>query len=381
MCEENNIELMLDTRAVAPIVETAREPSKEQKHSSLQLLPESEPAGTISSRATGVIVEYYSGRGAILAKQIIDASANGLLPWWIAGNEGCDVNPPKRRGLVQSYLWIGGVDIPKFLDWVFQQPPGLFEMYPNNEAQLQKHAETGRLFWLKSKNFGEPEKVFDEAEDQEDLDVLFKGNFAVGGFYLKWAGNYPRHGVFALDGPYYREDSLNGKTWTSMHTRNLYGCWGLFRIIRHFPGWQNAYIHRTCERMGLRTTRVPKGIYRINGDDLKEHREKPDVIGVGDWHDRSAEEDKGIWGYHIPLRALIPNQIDGLTFCARAISFLPPAMNAHRGIGTTIVCGQGAGIGTAIALAHNTEPRYVDLESLSQLLHSQDVITNIPKIK
>ena len=158
------------------------------------------------------------------------------------------------------------------------------------------------------------------------------------GFYMKWAGNRPKHGVFALDGPYYREDSLNAQVWTNEHVKNLYGSWGLLKVFRHMPGCENAYITRTCERMGLRTTRIPHGLYTIVGEDLKTHKTHPDAVGVADWHDQSEEGEEGKWGYHVPLRALIPRSIDHLLFCSRSVSFGRGAMNAHRGISTTIVC-------------------------------------------
>ncbi|MBD3353841.1 MAG: FAD-dependent oxidoreductase [Candidatus Lokiarchaeota archaeon] len=376
MCDEQKIDLMLDTRAVAPIVKEINNPSLPQD--SLSDLSESEEKKPITHQIDGIIVEYFSGRGAILAKQIIDASANGLVPWWVLGYEGCTVNPAKNRGLVQSYIWIGGVNMNKFLDWALNLPDDVFEYYPADKVQLRKHGKTGRLIWFKSQALGQPESVFDEAEEEEDLDIVLKSEVPIAGFYFKWVGTYPGHGMFAFDGPYYREDSLHANRWTSMHKRNLYGSWGMFRIARHMPGWENAYIARTCERMGLRTTRVPKGIYVIRGTDLKDHKEQPDAIGVGDWHDRSSEDDTGKWGYHIPLRALIPNTIDGLTFCARAVSFDPGAMNAHRGIGTTIVCGQGAGVASAVALVENNQPRYVDIKKVQAILRDQDVVLKIP---
>ena len=386
MCQEANIDIMFDTRAVAPIEDISlnkisQDRSLEIKQDKLSELPRSEPKKNVISCTNGIIVEYYSGRGAILSKQIIDASANGLIPWWLGGEEACTINPPKKRGLVQSYVWIGGINLPKFIDWALKLPDGIFEIYPNNKEQLRKHAETGRLIWFKSKKLGEPAEVFDSADDLEDLDVLFKSEWPVAGFYLKWVGLYPGHGMFALDGPYYREDSLDANIWTDMHIKNLYGSWGLYRVIRHMPGFENSFIARNCERMGLRTTRVPNGIYKTTGDDLKNNAEHADAIGVGDWHDRTLEGDSGKWGYHIPLRALVSQSIDGLTFCARAVSFANSAMNAHRGIGTTIVCGQGAGVGTAVALASGTQPRNVDIKLVQKILKEQNVVLKRPKSK
>lgn len=375
LCDEAGIELLLDTRAVAAIGAPVDRPA--DPRAGLAALPGSNVPGRILARAGGAIVEHYGGRGAILARHVIDASANAIMSWWLGGDEGCIVNPPRKRGLTQSYVWIGGVDMDELVNWALALPPGTLEMYPSDPDQLRKHVDTGRLVWFK----GQPPGVFEAAEAAgEDLDVLFKGGFTPVGFYFKWVGNHPRHGVFAVDGPYYREDSLDGQVWTSEHLRNLYGSWGLFRIMRHIPGFEHAHLARTCERMGLRTTRVPIGLYTITGADLAAHREQPDAIGVGDWHDRSEKGQEGTWGYHVPLRALVSRSIDGLAFCARAVSFDAGAMNAHRGIGTTIVCGQGAGAGIAVALASGVEPRHVNHEKVKEILKDQGVVLEIPSV-
>ncbi|MBD3185644.1 FAD-dependent oxidoreductase [Candidatus Bathyarchaeota archaeon] len=380
MCIDDGIELLLDARVVAPIETTVNHDV--DITSGLARLPGSILPEHVRSCAGGAIAEHFSGRGAILSKITIDASSNGLMCWWLAGKHGCTVDPPKHRGLTQSYVWIGGINMDEFLSWVRTLSDDVFEMYPSDPDQMQAHVDTGRLIWFKSKGMNKPREVFEAAEKQEgeQLDVLFKAGFTPVGFYMKWVGNYPGHGVFAVDGPYYREDSLDGATWTSEHVRNLYGSWGLFRIIRHMPGFEHAYLAKTCERMGLRTTRVPLGLYKIKGDDLKTNQEHPDAIGVADWHDRTDEGDTGKWGYHVPLRALIPREIDGLLYCGRAVSFDHGAMNAHRGIGTTIVCGQGAGVGAAVTLAMKTQPRFVDREKVQEILKHQQVVLDIPHL-
>ena len=406
MCDEAGIDLLLDARAVAPVV--ARQQRKDlpslPKPGGLQSLPGSMPPEPILHSCEGVIVEHAWGRGAIMAKTVIDASANGLVSWWLGGtpgnepdrdvppgnwgNRGCRIRPPERRGLTQSYVWIGGVDMAKWTAWALTQmtpDPGSsqFEFYPADPVQFKKHAETGRLVWIKSKRtaVGAPKEMWDQADEMEDLDVIVKSKSPFVGFYAKWIGP-PGHGNFCLDGPYYRWESLDATTWSEEHVRNVYGSAGIYRVMRHMPGWENSYLLRTVDRMGLRTTRIPNGIYRITGHDVKSHTEKPDAVGIANWHDVSLEEDlgkPGKWGYHVPLRALVSNCIDGLGFCGRAVSFEDPAMNTHRGIGTTIVCGQGIGVATAVAISAGVQLRHVDHEKVKDLLLQQGVLFKLPE--
>lgn len=378
MCEEAGIDLLLDTRVVAAI---QKETDESSMPSELANLENSEKPEGIIATAAGVVVEHYGGRGAVLADCIIDASANAVIPFWIGGQKSCKINPPEKRGLTQSYLWIGGVDMKRLIEWANSVPEDIMERYPNDPDQLKKHAETGRLIWFKTKKWGQPQELFERAADDDKLDILFKSEFTPVGFYMKWVGCYPGHGQFAFDGPYYRKDSLNGKIWTKEHMHNLYGSWGLYHLVKHIPGFENSFISRTCERMGLRTTRIPKGLYTITGDDLKNHRAHPDAIGVGDWHDTSHKFETGKWGYHVPLRALISKNIDNVLFCTRSVSFGPGAMNAHRGIGTTIVCGQGAGVAAAVSIQSKKKPRDIDYKVVREILEKQNVVTEIPEKK
>ncbi|HME50730.1 MAG TPA: FAD-dependent oxidoreductase [Candidatus Lokiarchaeia archaeon] len=407
MCDEAGVEVLLDARAVAPIV-AGNPPSdtSDSPASSLHELPGSEAPEPILNFAAGVIVEHAWGRGAILAKAVVDASANGLVSWWLGGtpgqevdkdnfpgnmgNRGCRVRPPQNRGLSQSYVWIGGVDMATWTDWALAQmrpdpKDSDFEFYPNNPEQFKIHAETGRLVSIKSRKsaIGRPKEMWDLADEKEDLSCIMDSKWPFAGFYAKWIGP-PGHGNFCLDGPYYRWESLDGSVWSEEHVLNTKGSMGIFRVMRHMPGWERSFILRMSDRMGLRTTRIPNGIYRITGEDYKTHAEQPDAVGVGNWHDVSKESDRGQpgkWCYHVPLRALISNCIDGLGFCGRAVSFDDGVMNAHRVIGTTLVCGQGIGVAVAVAVASNCQLRNVDHEKVREILVQQDVIFKIPSVE
>ncbi len=343
----------------------------------------------------GVIVEHARGKGAILAPIIIDASSNADLSWWLGGepgnepdresalgnwgNRGCRIRPKNHRGLSQSYVWLDGVNMEVWTAWVLEhmeEYKPYFDFYPEDADQFRDHATSGRLVFIKSKKTaaGQPREMWDAAEDQEDLSCILKSGSPFVGFYAKWCGNYPGHGLFCLDGPYYRWETLDGAIWSDIHTRNLHGSWGILRVLRHMPGWENAFIARNVDRMGLRTTRIPNGIYRISANDLKQHTEQPDAVGVGNWHDNTHVSDRerpGAWGYHVPLQSLISNAIDGLLFCSRAVSFDDPAMNAHRVIGTTLVCGQGAGVAAAVCVLDNVLPRFVNYEKVQEILRDQ----------
>jgi hypothetical protein len=56
-------------------------------------------------------------------------------------------------------------------------------------------------------------------------------------------------------------------------------------------------------------------------------------------------------------------------------------MNAHRTIATTLVCGQGAGVGVAVALHDGVQPRHVDHEKVKKVLSAQGVVLDLPSVR
>jgi hypothetical protein len=149
----------------------------------------------------------------------------------------------------------------------------------------------------------------------------------------------------------------------------------IVRFLRkHVPGFEHAYDAQSGVSVGVRETRRIRGEYRLTGDDVLTARKFEDAIARGsypvDIHD---PEGKGTIlkripvseAYDIPLRCLLPREVDGLLVAGRCISGSHEAHSSYRVTPIAMATGHAAGITAALAARSDRSPRdvpYVDVQ-------------------
>ncbi|MBD3185708.1 FAD-dependent oxidoreductase [Candidatus Bathyarchaeota archaeon] len=368
LCEETGVEILLHAKAVAA-------------------LPLEESSGFPASR--GVFVETINGRFAIKARVIIDCSANADVAWWVGGPDAVHV-PGVNVMSMQAYAWIENVDLEAFVDGVWKQK-SFQVLYPNDEKQMRDHVHQGKTIitrgWTRTLD-----EVYDhEPELIDTYDEL--GTIPQIYFWLKTVkttrvdcdGKMKYIGTFAIEGPQFRDSQVDPLAVTRAEINQLKGVHLQARMHRYLPGWENARLDRTVSRIGFRQTRIPRGIYKLTKDDVIGHGRFDDVIGRGSGHDIGRGNPEAEFGYDIPYRILVPEAIDGLLFGARCVSVedettddMLTALNAHRGISTSMIVSQAAGVAAALCIKTGIEPRQVNIGLLQEELRKQDVILDPP---
>ncbi|MDK2952173.1 MAG: hypothetical protein PWQ77_1838 [Kosmotogales bacterium] len=148
-------------------------------------------------------------------------------------------------------------------------------------------------------------------------------------------------------------------------------------LNKEIPGFQSAELIQTGCSIGIRETTHVKGDYRINTDDLLNKRKFEDTIAIGaypvDIHLPSSENLKTIkipypGEYEIPLRALIPENLNNVLLAGRNISAQHTAFSAIRTSPLASSTGQVAGICASLALKNNGEIRKVKYEELKNII-------------
>jgi FAD-dependent oxidoreductase family protein len=190
--------------------------------------------------------------------------------------------------------------------------------------------------------------------------------------------------IWAIEGPVISDFQSNADIVENFQFNQIKATHLLQKLHSVLPGWENCFVARTSDRMGLRQTRALKGLYVLSVKDLRGNTIKEDVIGRGSGHDVSRHMVDVESGYDIPYRALIPEEIDRLLVGARSISCDPEekgllALNAHRGISAAIIVSQAAGVAAALCIKHNIQPRNVDIKELQGILRNQNVVLDPPK--
>ncbi len=341
--------------------------------------------GDFIAPEVAIVTNFYEIYG-IQAQIIVDCSANNDVAWKIDKN--AVTIPEKKKMSMQTYAWLGGVDFEKFLDDFWDKRKWWQMAYPNDKEQMYEHMRQGKAIVIKG-GLGyfeaaeeKYEGIFDKLEELRNLNIYFWLK-PIKIFPHKIGDNYKYDSLWAIEGPVSHDDQTDPDIVNQFMQDQLKAVHLLRDVHSVMPGWENCYVAKTAETMGLRQTRVLKGLYSMTKEDIMEGKKHNDVIGRAGGHDISRDNPQVEYGYDIPYRALIPAQIDGLLVGARSISCetddpLLIALNAHRGISTTIIVSQAAGVAAALCIKDNVQPRKVDIKELQNVLKQQDVVLEAP---
>lgn len=336
-----------------------------------------------------VIVSNAFGLSAIKPKIILDCGANNDVAYMAAGDLGIQVSKHKRMPM-QTYAWFGNVDLMKFVDALWGNPDSWALKYPDNKEQMVEHVKEGKVIMMRG-----GVEFIDEADEKFPDHLLQYEALHLGPVLSYWVKTIKRTivevegkmkyiGTFSIEGPISHEDQNDPVALSKMQLRQLKGIELLRDIHSLIPGWEDCIIERTAVRVGLRQTRMLNGVYKLTLDDVKSHRVFEDVVGRNTGHDVGRGSPGGEVGYDIPYRIMVPLHIDNLLVGARSLSCetsdeTMTALNAHRGICSTMVVGQAIGTAAALCIRNNIQPRNVDIKELQSELRKQDVILEKPE--
>ena len=301
-------------------------------------------------RLSGVVVENKSGRQAIFAKLVIDATGDGD----IAAKAGAEyVKGRETDGEMQpaSLMFkIGGVDYERA---VF---PGKFEDYiriPAGEIQA----------------LGKSMLPFPAGHV-----LLYRST-------LPGVVTCNMTNCIGIDG-----------TKAADLARAVYVCRSQIQPILDFlhkyvPGYESCYLLSTASLIGVRETRHFKGLATITDEDIRASRVFPDWAVThasfnfdvhnmtGNGLDATGEQSSFAATYYtIPYGCLVPEKTDGLLLAGRNIS---GTHMAHANFRVMPICaniGQAAGIAAALCCRENIQPRELEVLKLQRLLLENGVL-------
>ncbi|MFK7694727.1 FAD-dependent oxidoreductase [Paenibacillus sp. HJGM_3] len=151
-------------------------------------------------------------------------------------------------------------------------------------------------------------------------------------------------------------------------------------LKRHVAGFENAYLQTTAPQIGVRESRRIMGEHVLTAQELLSACKFDDVIARGaypvDIHNPTGSGTiiqklkPGEW-YDIPLRSLIPLNIENLLVGGRPISATHEAHSAIRVQPIAIAIGQAAGTAAALCVQDNVNPRQIQATKVQQSLQKQ----------
>ncbi|MEM3693823.1 MAG: FAD-dependent oxidoreductase [Candidatus Bathyarchaeia archaeon] len=279
----------------------------------------------------GLIAINKSGRQILKAKVFVDSTGDGDVAAF-AGAPYEKEEVSKMLPITMMYA-IGGVDIPRFLVYL-KEDPGL--------AKAAKKAN----FTTAGKARG-PSMISLHRVCKDQVEV--------------WGGSVHADGTDALD-----------LTRAELELRDRIVA-ELEFLRKNVPGFEVSYIASSSPYIGVRETRRIIGDYILTAEDLRAGRCFEDSVA---WY--RDPRFPGAKGKSIPYRCLIAKGLKNLLVAGRCFSATHEALDMCRLVNECSIMGQAAGTAAAIAAKGNLGVRDVEISELRKKLAEQGAFVKDP---
>jgi hypothetical protein len=269
----------------------------------------------------GAVFESKSGRQAILADIVVDASGDGDI---YAAAGAAFEKVTTNIGLVSRIGNINVVDL----------APGRGSENPDHMPLIGK-ADEGRPSMGRVSDFNG-----------------HAGN-ATPAPHVNWLN---------MKGPV--GDALDISDLTRFELMHRRGTWHNVEKLQKRPGNEQVYLTETAPQLGVRLSRLLEGVNKLKVDEVRNHAKYKDVIGYSGAYANAPE-------FQIPYGCLVPAKVENVLAAGRCISAEFHIADITRLIPVCWVTGQAAGIAAALCIQDKCKPRNVNVAKLQQILRQQ----------
>ncbi len=314
------------------------------------------------NKVKGLIIENKSGRQVVLAKQFIDATGDADLLELTGSNY--EELPPEKYHPATLLAKICNVDVEK-LSAHYAAHPEL----QKGEVYLGHRSHPGF--------YG-----FRLAEELDGVELPKEIEYLRDWFVLYYSTPNPNEiilnmtGTTALDGT----NAAAVTKGTDQAIKKMYEVLPLFQ--KYVPGFENAYIAATAPALGIRESRKVIGGLKLTAEMLMTGAKHPDAIcsNASPFGYHTPDGTNIIWtylepgvSYDIPLRSVLPADVDGVIVAGRNISVESKACGSTRTMTNCMVLGHCAGAITAFAASRGIEMRDLPIDEIQAMLKSQGI--------
>jgi hypothetical protein len=299
----------------------------------------------------GVITESKSGREAVLAKRVVDATGDADM----AARAGAPVRKtPREEMLAASVMFsMTGVNKRKFLDEVKADPQTYRDWAGNAEWDIETTGKEDELF---SPFLRKPFKKAVEAGLIPPQLITLAGTWGT----ITDQGDLTYLNLVHLS----EVDGTDVNDLTRGEIQGRQEAMQAIKALRTFmPGCEDAKLRNFGMTIGIRDTRKIEALYDLTGDDVREQGRFDDSIGIFpefiDGYGILILPTTGRY-FQVPYRALVPNGVGNLIVAGRSIGGDKVSHASTRNMMCCTVSGQGAGVAAAISV--RTDRPFGDLD-------------------
>ncbi len=159
-------------------------------------------------------------------------------------------------------------------------------------------------------------------------------------------------------------DGLDVTELSNLELRHRIAIWRNLERAQKKEGAKKAYLTETAPQMGVRLTRLLGGRKTLTMEEAKAGAKFKDAIGYSGAWANSPE-------FQIPYGCLVPSRIENLLAAGRCISADFEIAETLRLIPICWVTGQAAGVAAALSVKDKVKPRDVNVAKLQDMLRQQ----------
>jgi len=316
-----------------------------------------------STEIRGIIVESKSGREAILAKRVIDATGDAD----IVHRAGAPTfkTPIEQTQAASVMFHLAGVDKDRFMKGVAADPQ-TYKDWSSGEWQVETDGKEDDMF---SPFLGKP-------FEQAIRDGLIPAHLnTIGGTWgaVHDSGEMTYMNLIHLAGC----DGTDADSLTKFEMEGRRQAMLAIEALRQYTaGCEAVRLRNFGMSIGIRDSRKIDALYNMTETDVRQQGRFDDSIGI---------YPEFIDGYgililpttgrymQIPYRAMVPQNVENLLVAGRAIGGDKVAHAATRNMACCAVTGQGAGVAAALSVQSGCRLGDVNIGALQSELRRQGV--------
>jgi hypothetical protein len=304
----------------------------------------------------GVITESKSGRQAILAKRIIDATGDADIAFFAGAP--FRKNPKNELMEVTVNFGCSGINIGKFLMYIYLNRGSIGDWGETSG----KEEESFSTYLVKPFN-----KAREAGEIPEAVKIeCFWTNYTDAGEITSFNGIHMKD-IDCTDVWDLTKAEMEGRKRVM---------WAVEALKKYTPGFKKARLRTIGSSLGTRESRKIIGEYNITEHDVRNEARFEDSIGICpefiDGYGIAILPTTGRY-FHVPYGIIVPQNVENLLVAGRCVAGDKISHAATRQMACCTVTGQGAGVAAAVSLQDNVTCRQVDISKVQKNLKKQGV--------
>lgn len=310
----------------------------------------------------GIVTESKSGRQAILAQRVIDATGDAD----VAHRAGvpCRKTPREDMMGVTVMFSCAGVDRERFLEYV-REHPSTYRHWSRN-WKIETSGKEDDLFT--------PYLEAPFAQARKD-GLIPESLTSIGGTFgmLSEAGEATYLNMIYMLG--YDCTDVRDLTRAEIEGRRQ-AMLAIEALRRYVPGFKRAKLRTFGMTLGARDSRKIVGRYNLTAHDVRNQARFENSIGIFpeflDGYGVLILPTTGRY-FQIPYGILVPHEVDNLLVAGRCVAGDPMSHAATRNMMCCTVTGQGAGVAAAVSVKDRMSCDAVDVKRVQGALQQQGV--------